>query len=332
MTLASLVDPVCGMRVDPENPKGGTHVHAGKTYGFCNPRCRERFAADPERYLAARAAGSLAGSGHEGHAHAVAHSPAVQPDSGHPSAAQNQPQSLPGIARAGPPVPWICPMDPEVSSDRPGPCPRCGMALEPKEPVIATATQWVCPMHPQIVRDAPGSCPDLRDGARAPDRHARGAAQPGARGHAAAAGRRGAVHRRAARAGDGRDGRLACSGVDRLGRAPAGDPGRGVGRRSLLRPRRRLDPEPQPEHVHPHRAGGGRGVRLQRRRHPRPGLVPRDLPWSRWPGGRLLRAGGGHRRAGARGPGARAPGARGDGRSSPGAARAPAPVRPPAGR
>ncbi len=166
MTLASLVDPVCGMRVDPEHPKGGTHVHSGKTYGFCNPRCRERFAADPERYLAARAAGSVAGFGHEGHSPAAARSPAAPPeveharavqDSGQPPAAHAQ--RPPDGANAGPITHWICPMDPEVSSDQPGACPKCGMALEPKEPVIATATQWVCPMHPQIVRDAPGTCP-----------------------------------------------------------------------------------------------------------------------------------------------------------------------------
>ncbi len=165
MTLASLVDPVCGMRVDPEHPRGGVHVHAGKTYGFCNPRCRERFAADPERYLAARGTESVAASGHEGQPHAsaahpeLAHARDPQPDSGRPSAAQARPPPAAGTARAGPIAPWICPMDPEVSSDRPGACPRCGMALEPKEPVVAAATQWVCPMHPEIVRDAPGSCP-----------------------------------------------------------------------------------------------------------------------------------------------------------------------------
>ena len=27
---------------------------------------------------------------------------------------------------------WICPMDPEVESDKPGACPVCGMALEPE--------------------------------------------------------------------------------------------------------------------------------------------------------------------------------------------------------
>src|SRR5262249_37428441 len=119
----------CGMKVDPAHPKGGTFVHAGKTYGFCRPQCRERFAADPERYLSREGAGP--------HMHGA---PAV---SGRPDAAAT----------------GVCPMDPEVRSDRPGACPRCGMALEPKEPVAATAVQWVCPMHPQIVRDAPGACP-----------------------------------------------------------------------------------------------------------------------------------------------------------------------------
>ncbi|MEO8035886.1 MAG: copper-translocating P-type ATPase [Acidobacteriota bacterium] len=51
-------------------------------------------------------------------------------------------------------------MDPEVRKDKPGPCPKCGMALEP-EMVAAPATkiEWTCPMHPEIVRDKPGSCP-----------------------------------------------------------------------------------------------------------------------------------------------------------------------------
>jgi Cu+-exporting ATPase len=50
-------------------------------------------------------------------------------------------------------------MDPEVREDAPGPCPKCGMALEPEQPRALTRTEWVCPMHPEIVRDAPGSCP-----------------------------------------------------------------------------------------------------------------------------------------------------------------------------
>ena len=55
---------------------------------------------------------------------------------------------------------YTCPMHPEVVSDSPGACPKCGMALEPVMPAApASRTQWVCPMHPEIVRDAPGSCP-----------------------------------------------------------------------------------------------------------------------------------------------------------------------------
>ncbi len=45
-------DPVCGMMVDPHDAKH-RHTHRGHTYYFCNPRCREKFIADPEKYLAA---------------------------------------------------------------------------------------------------------------------------------------------------------------------------------------------------------------------------------------------------------------------------------------
>src|SRR6516164_4891078 len=55
---------------------------------------------------------------------------------------------------------YFCPMHPEVESDGPGSCPKCGMALErnpawkPEKKVIFT-----CPMHPQIQQDHPGNCP-----------------------------------------------------------------------------------------------------------------------------------------------------------------------------
>ncbi|MFN2507484.1 MAG: HAD-IC family P-type ATPase, partial [Chthoniobacterales bacterium] len=51
-------------------------------------------------------------------------------------------------------------MCPGVTSDQPGLCPKCGMALEPAAPRIArTATLYTCPMHPQIEQDHPGNCP-----------------------------------------------------------------------------------------------------------------------------------------------------------------------------
>ena len=48
--LPTEIDPVCGMRVDPQG-MAATHTHEGRTYYFCSPRCRERFVADPLRYL-----------------------------------------------------------------------------------------------------------------------------------------------------------------------------------------------------------------------------------------------------------------------------------------
>ncbi|MEI7705484.1 MAG: YHS domain-containing protein, partial [Deltaproteobacteria bacterium] len=44
-------DPVCGMDVNPLAPRGGSFSHAGREFHFCNPKCRERFRADPEGFL-----------------------------------------------------------------------------------------------------------------------------------------------------------------------------------------------------------------------------------------------------------------------------------------
>jgi Cu+-exporting ATPase len=122
-TDTRVTDPVCGMRVEPATARGGHHEHAGKTYYFCNPRCRERFIADPEKYLSGAQLATTA----------------------------------PNTAQA---TTYVCPMDPEVRATAPGPCPKCGMALEPEHPApLVERTEWVCPMHPQIVRNEPGSCP-----------------------------------------------------------------------------------------------------------------------------------------------------------------------------
>jgi len=55
---------------------------------------------------------------------------------------------------------YTCPMHPEVASDQPGDCPKCGMALE-LMPTLAPrkGTIYTCPMHPQIQQDHPGECP-----------------------------------------------------------------------------------------------------------------------------------------------------------------------------
>jgi Cu+-exporting ATPase len=56
-------------------------------------------------------------------------------------------------------ITYTCPMHPEVQQENPGNCPKCGMSLEPVEPVEMTLTEYVCPMHPEIIRSEPGSCP-----------------------------------------------------------------------------------------------------------------------------------------------------------------------------
>jgi P-type Cu+ transporter len=50
-------------------------------------------------------------------------------------------------------------MCPEVRQIGPGPCPSCGMALEPESPFPVARVEYTCPMHPEIVRSEPGSCP-----------------------------------------------------------------------------------------------------------------------------------------------------------------------------
>src|SRR5207249_449394 len=51
-------DPVCGMSVEPTTARGGSATHGGKTYYFCAPSCREKFQADPQRYLGKDGSGS----------------------------------------------------------------------------------------------------------------------------------------------------------------------------------------------------------------------------------------------------------------------------------
>ena len=90
--VTQAIDPVCGMNVDPQTAK---HRFAtkGQDYFFCSGRCRERFAAEPDKFL--------------------------------------QPKRPEPAAPAG--SVYTCPMHPEVKQTGPGACPICGMALEPEQ-------------------------------------------------------------------------------------------------------------------------------------------------------------------------------------------------------
>ena len=146
-------DPVCGMSVDPARAKA-TFEHAGKTYFFCCTGCKEKFKADPAKYLAPK---TLVGIAPMSAPRPIQIAPA-------PSAQMHSaPMAVPKAASTAPKAiqnEYTCPMDPEVRQQGPGDCPKCGMALEPAVAALpATKTEYTCPMHPEIVRDASGECP-----------------------------------------------------------------------------------------------------------------------------------------------------------------------------
>jgi P-type Cu+ transporter len=95
--MAEHIDPVCGMTVEPSRAAGSVD-YQGRTYYFCGRRCLERFRENPEPF--------------------VSGGTSLAPDSSDASAP---------IAAE-----YTCPMHPEIVRDRPGACPICGMALEPR--------------------------------------------------------------------------------------------------------------------------------------------------------------------------------------------------------
>ncbi len=147
-------DPVCGMSVDPASAKH-KFEHAGKAYYFCCAGCREKFRADPARYLS-QSPGSASAM------HSVAQVVNIASASGTKTSSPKTglvPLAVPTEAKTEKQTAYVCPMCPEVRASKPGACPRCGMALEREMPVSAARVEYTCPMHPQIVRPGPGSCP-----------------------------------------------------------------------------------------------------------------------------------------------------------------------------
>ncbi|MGA7990382.1 MAG: heavy metal translocating P-type ATPase, partial [Thermoanaerobaculia bacterium] len=137
------IDPVCGMKVDPARAAATVRWGDADWY-FCAKGCAEKFRRDPERFSSNRKSEAafepMAGGAAFGlpslslpsaGPSAAAPSPAGAPPA--PMAqAPHQPSSLSkGSSSSSSSSKWICPMDPEVVSGRPGPCPVCGMALEP---------------------------------------------------------------------------------------------------------------------------------------------------------------------------------------------------------
>src|SRR5271165_4288472 len=98
-SAATVRDPVCGMNVNP----GAARFRAGEgghTYYFCGAKCREKFEAEPARYITAKSA-----------------LPAARPSAG---------------------IIYTCPMHPQIRKVGPGVCSICGMALEPEAATAST--------------------------------------------------------------------------------------------------------------------------------------------------------------------------------------------------
>ena len=165
-----VLDPVCGMTVDPAAAKHKAE-HAGGTYYFCSAGCKTKFTADPEKYLTKQPAHQDT-SGATDPVCGMSVDPATakhsaehdgttyyfccngcrtkfaadpekylkprEPDLG--STRDRSSNAQVGNSRLAMPVIegaiYTCPMHPEIRQEGPGTCPICGMALEPE---LATA-------------------------------------------------------------------------------------------------------------------------------------------------------------------------------------------------
>lgn len=91
---AGVVDPVCGMTVDPATSKH-RFDYRDVTHHFCSAGCQTKFAAAPEQYL-------------------------------------DKANAAPQHADVPEGTVYTCPMHPQIRQIGPGSCPICGMALEPE--------------------------------------------------------------------------------------------------------------------------------------------------------------------------------------------------------
>ncbi len=133
-------DPICGMTVDETTALRAERD--GETFYFCSENCRKKFLAQAQP--ASSGGGGSCCGGKETHAHH---------DHSHHEHAAVKPSTA---------AKYFCPMCPGVESDKPGDCPKCGMALERNPAWVAPATGkpiYTCPMHPEVQQDHPGDCP-----------------------------------------------------------------------------------------------------------------------------------------------------------------------------
>lgn len=62
-------------------------------------------------------------------------------------------------------ITYTCPMHPDVMSNKPGKCPKCGMSLtasKKEQMKMEVMKIYTCPMHPDVTSDKPGKCSKCR--------------------------------------------------------------------------------------------------------------------------------------------------------------------------
>ncbi|MEO1774426.1 MAG: heavy metal translocating P-type ATPase [Pseudomonadota bacterium] len=136
VTLATR-DPVCAMIVTPtaDTP---SYEHDGRTFVFCAPGCRDRFAELPEQYLTAidPVGGEAVDRATAIHVEKHAGQRFYFASAKNAAAFAAGPEHYVAPAETAPGTRFICPMCPEVESHEPSDCPICGMALEPELPSL----------------------------------------------------------------------------------------------------------------------------------------------------------------------------------------------------
>ncbi|PDQ17795.1 copper-translocating P-type ATPase [Mesorhizobium sanjuanii] len=129
-------DPVCGMTVDPAAGKP-TAENGGQLYHFCSEHCRQKFLAEPQKYLTATdpvcgmsvdRATAKHFSRHEGQGFYFCSAACQAKFAAEPAEYLGDRPQAPTMPKG---TQYTCPMHPEIIRDKPGSCPICGMALEP---------------------------------------------------------------------------------------------------------------------------------------------------------------------------------------------------------